>query len=133
MEDNKNLYAEVQKVDDDLGLVMGWAIICKENGVDHYDLQNDHIPEDAMLKASLDFMENSQVAKEMHAGEKVGAVVFAFPLTEEIAKSFGVLSHKSGLMIAMKPESDEMLAKFRDGTFTGFSIGGLRLEDEVVE
>lgn len=133
METNKNLYAEVQKVDDNLGLVMGWAIVCKENGIDHYDLQNDHIPEDAMLKASLDFMENSQVAKEMHAGEKVGSVVFAFPLTEEIAKSFGILSHKSGLMIAMKPESDDMLEKFRDGSFTGFSIGGLRLEDEVVE
>ena len=132
MED-KNLYAEVQKVDDNLGLVMGWAIVCKENGSDHYDLQNDHIPEDAMLKASLDFMENSQVAKEMHAGSKAGSVVFAFPLTEEIAKSFGILSHKSGLMIAMKPESDEMLEKFRDGTFTGFSIGGLRLEDEIVE
>lgn len=133
MTNKKTLYAEVQKVDETLGLVMGWAIVCKENGVEHFDLQDDHIPEDAMLKAALDFMENSQVAKEMHSGDKAGAVVFAFPLTEDVAKAFGILSHKSGLMIAMRPESDAMLEKFRTGEFTGFSIGGLRLEDEEID
>ncbi len=134
MGDNaKTIYAEVQKVDEKLGLVMGWAIVCKENGAPYFDLQGDHIPEDAMLKAALDFMENSRTVKEMHSGEKQGAIVFAFPLTEDVAKAFGVLSHKSGLMIAMKPDSDEMLEKFRTGEFTGFSIGGIRLEDEEVD
>jgi hypothetical protein len=40
------------------------------------------------------------------------------------AKAFGVETKTTGLMIAIKPDSDDMLAKFRDGTLTGFSIGG---------
>lgn len=123
-------YAEVLKVDDNLGLVLGWAIVCKQDGADYFDLQNDHIPEDAMLKASADFMQNSRVAKEMHSGGAAGSVVFAFPMTTDIAKAFGVETQTTGLMIAMRPDSDEMLAKFRDKTFTGFSIGGTRVTDE---
>lgn len=125
--------AEVLKVDATLGLVMGYAIVCKEAGEDYFDLHNDHIPEDAMLKASLDFMENSQVAKEMHTGEKTGTIVFAWPMTTDIAKSFGITVEKTGLMIAVRPDNKDMLEKFRTGQFTGFSIGGMRLEDEEVD
>jgi hypothetical protein len=35
-------------------------------------------------------MENSRIAKEMHQGDAKGSVVFAFPLTAEIAKSLGI-------------------------------------------
>lgn len=125
-------FAEVLKVDETLGLVLGWAIVCKKDGCDYWDLQDDHIPETSMLSAAIDFMQNSRVAKEMHTGEASGSVVFAFPLTEDIAKAFGIETKTTGLMIAMKPDSDDMLAKFRDGTLTGFSIGGHRLEDEEV-
>lgn len=125
-------FAEVLKVDDSLGLVLGWAIVCKRDGCDYWDLQEDHIPEASMLSAAVDFMQNSRVAKEMHSGEASGSVVFAFPLTEDISKAFGIESKTTGLMIAIKPDSDEMLAKFRDGTLSGFSIGGHRLDDEEV-
>jgi hypothetical protein len=129
---DKTLYAEVQKVDEDLGIVMGWAIICKEDGTDYFDSQGDHITEAAMTKAALDFMENSREAHDMHRGDVQGAVVFAFPLTEDVAKAFGILTHKTGLVIAMRPSSKEILNKFRNGEYTGFSIGGLRGEDEVL-
>jgi hypothetical protein len=122
------------KVDDSLGLVFGWAIVCKKDGEDYFDLQNDHIPEDAMLKASSDFMLNSRMAKDMHKedGELPGSIVFAFPMTTEVAKSFGMEVPQTGLMIAMKPDDAEILAKFTDGTYTGFSIGGNRIESEDV-
>lgn len=126
------LHAEVLKVDESLGLVMGYAIICKENGEPYFDVQGDHIPEASMLEAALDFMQNSQVAKEMHEGEQAGTVVFAFPLTEDIAKAFGILTQTTGLMIAMRPEPD-MLKRFQLGELTGFSIGGRRVTDEEVE
>ena len=64
--DAADLRAAVLKVDDTLGLVMGYAIICKQAGEPYFDLHGDYITEEAMLKAALDFMENSQVAKEMH-------------------------------------------------------------------
>ncbi len=54
------------------------------------------------------------------------------PLTEDIAKAFGIDTKTTGLMIAMKPDSDDMLAKFRNGELTGFSIGGHRINDEIV-
>lgn len=123
--------AEVIKVDDTLGLVMGFAIICKQDGVEYYDLHNDHIPEDAMLDAASDFMLNSRVAKEMHVGGGKGSVVFAWPMTSDIAKAFGLEVKTTGLMIAMKPEP-EMLKKFQSGELTGFSIGGHRVLDEEV-
>lgn len=124
--------AEVLKVDSSLGLVMGYAIICKqEDGTPYFDLHNDHIPEDAMLEAATDFMLNSRVAKEMHVGGGKGSVIFAWPMTADIAKAFGLEVKKTGLMIAMKPDAD-MLKKFESGELTGFSIGGFRVEDEEV-
>jgi hypothetical protein len=115
--------AQVVKVDSALGLVFGFAIVSTADGQPYYDVQGDHIPEDAMLKAATDFMENSRIAKEMHQGDAKGSVVFAFPLTAEIAKSLGITTQKTGLLIAMKP-TPEVLAKFKDGSYTGFSIGG---------
>ena len=50
-------------------------------------------------------------------------------MTTDIAKAFGLDTEKTGLMIAVRPEK-EMLAKFRDGTYTGFSIGGWWLKEE---
>lgn len=129
----KRLYGEVVKVDEDLGLVMGFAIICKVDGEEYFDVQGDHIPEDTMLKAALDFMQNSRVVKEMHKGDEVGTVVFAWPLTADIAKAMGLKTKKTGLMIGVRPADDDMLEKFRKGEYTGFSIGGIRLEDEEVE
>jgi hypothetical protein len=124
--------ATVAKVDSALGLVFGYAIVCKIDGEDYFDVQGDNIPEDAMLKASTDFMLHSRVAKDMHAGDEVGPVVFAFPLTTDIAKSLGITAGKTGFLIGMKPGKD-ILAKYESGEYTGFSIGGHRIQDEVVE
>lgn len=129
----------VVKVDPGLGLVFGWAIVCKHQGQDYYDLNRgqdgrplpEHIPEGAMLEAASDFMEHSRVAKDMHTGEQQGQVVFAFPMTEDVAKSLNINTNgTTGLLIAMKP-SPAMLEKFKSGEFTGFSIGGSRKKVSV--
>lgn len=115
--------ARVAKVDQGLGLVFGWGIICTEKGEDYEDLQGDHIPESVMVEAASDFMENARVAKEMHAGEQIGAIVHSFPLTKDIAEAMGIVCEKTGWMVAMKPNA-AVLAKFVSGEYTGFSIGG---------
>lgn len=122
--------ASVIKVDKQLGLVFGFAIVSKEDGADYFDVQEDHIPEGAMLEAATDFMLHSRVAKEMHRGGEKGTVVFAFPLTSDIAKALDIVTKRTGLLIAMKPTAD-VLGKFADGTYTGFSIGGRRITDEA--
>lgn len=125
-------YAKVLKVQEELGLVLGWGIICTEKGEPYFDLQKDHIPEDSMLKAATDFMLNSRRAKEMHCRADAGEVVFAFPLTSDVKKAFEIECSKTGLMVVLKPDA-EMLEKFKSGELTGFSIGGRRGDDKILQ
>lgn len=130
--------ANVVKVNKKLGLVFGYAIVCKEvnaAGVfeDHYDLQGDHIPEDSMLEASADFMLHSRAQKDMHQGEQCGDIVFAFPMTTELAKALDITVKRTGLIIAMKPHDKAILDKYEKGEYTGFSIGGQYIENETLE
>lgn len=121
----------VLKADEGLGLVFGWGIVCTEKGVDHFDLQGDHIPDNVMLKGVSEFMENARVGKDMHSGDQIGSVVHSFPLTADIAKAFGIQTEKTGWMVAWKPDSESMLKMYLSGERTGFSIGGLCSYDEV--
>lgn len=123
--------SKICKVDAQLGLVLGWGIICKQDGAEYVDVQADACSESAMLEAALDFMQVSRKAKEMHRGGKRGEVVFAFPVTTEIAKVFGLETKTTGLMLGVLPDQD-MLAKFQSGELTGFSIGGACLEAEPI-
>lgn len=129
----RKIEVSVCKVEKRLGLVIGYAIICKVDGEDYYDLGSydeatdqlvsDHISEDEMLAAVTDFMKSARVAKEMHAGEQRGGVIHSFPLTTEIAKTLGITAKMTGWIVAMQPDP-EMLARFESGALTGFSIGG---------
>ncbi len=115
--------ATVTKVDEGLGLVFGWAIICTEKGVDHYDLQGDHIPEGVMIESVTKFMAEARVAKDMHSGDQHGDIVHSFPLTADIAKAMGIETETTGWMVAMRP-SAEILKLYVSGERRGFSIGG---------
>jgi len=128
----KSMEAQVCKVDEGLGLVFGWAIICCEDGQPYFDKQDDHVPEDAMLEAACDFMLNSRDAGEMHRRTGAGSAIFAWPMTKEIADSFGIQARRTGLMFAMKPDA-AMMRKFKSGELTAFSIGGQRGIDEKLD
>lgn len=121
----------IVKVDDDLGLVIGWGLICKQGGEDYFDLQGDNVPEDSMLEAVTEFALSDRIGGDMHKTAD-GIVVHSFPLTTDIAKALGIVCEISGWMIAMKP-SPEVLQKFKTGEYTGFSIGGKYLVNEPVE
>ena len=130
--------AQVLKVHKKLGLVVGYAIVSKIKGEEYYDFHGDHIPEDAMLKASIQFMKNSRISGDMHSREmdgsptRDGEVVFAFPLTGDIAKSLNIETEKTGLLVGLMP-SASVLEKFESGEYTGFSIGGNRISEEEVD
>ena len=127
---------KLAKVDDALGLVFGYAIICTEDGEPYYDLQDEHFPEDVMLKSALDFVQNAGVAGEMHVRNADGEIVgrgttpFLFPLTTDLAKALEIKTSTTGLLIAMKPDA-AMLAKFKSGQLTGFSVGGMYSKELV--
>jgi hypothetical protein len=124
---------DLLKVDESLGIVFGFALVSKVQGERYFDSQGDHIPEDSLMRASLDFAENSRISKEMHRKDsEEGSVLFIFPMTTEVAKSLGIETMMTGLLIGMKPPKD-VFEKFKDGTYSGFSIGGEYVESEEVE
>lgn len=127
----KRLDCTVAKVDESLGLVFGWAIVCTEDGDPYVDTQGDYIPDRAMLKAATKFAKGARQGGDMHSCDD-GVIVHQFPLTAEVAKAFGIKCDKTGLMIAMEP-FDHTLAKFKNGERTGFSIGGRRITDTPME
>lgn len=122
-------FVKADSVNTELGLVFGWGMVCKVDGQDYWDTQKNHIPEDSMLEALTDFAENSNIAKEMHAGDPQGQYLFMFPMTSDIAKALGITTKKTGALIAYKPPAD-VLAKFKSGEYTGFSIGGEHIDLE---
>lgn len=132
-ESGVDLRVEVTKVDESLGIVFGYAIVSKIDGEEYYDTQGDHIPEESMLRATADFMSGRRTAKVMHKGGRAGQVVFGFPLTQEIASALDISVRKTGFVVGMRPDDPDVLEKFRDGELTGFSIGGRRVEETVVE
>jgi hypothetical protein len=130
----------VAKVDESLGLVFGWAIVTHVDGEEYYDWNLDtdketgerkpvpeHVTQDAMLKASVPFAE-TRGANDMHEGDDNGTFPFIMPLTDDIAKAFGIKCKNRGLMVAFKPDKKEMLKQFQDGMRTGFSIQGHRVK-----
>ena len=137
MDIKKSLEAKVVKVDESLGVVIGYAIICKElddegEFQEYVDLQDDHVTEKAMTECALEFMEKSRVAKLQHDGDPIGQVVFGLPLDEDTADKLGMTLTKTGFIVGIKPDDKGVLAKYASGELTGFSIGGFvnKLEDE---
>lgn len=123
---------DILKVDESLGIVFGYAIVCREKNeagewVDHFDTQGHHIPEDEMLKASVEFAQqaamNKRASKDMHEGDDIQEVVQMIAVTEELAKALDWDIKKTGLVIALKP-TPEVLEMYKSGERTGFSMGG---------
>lgn len=116
--------ATVLKVDDEQGLVYGWAYVSTEDGNLLVDSQGDSIEPIEMEKMATDFMLNSRNAKVMHKGEDVGTFVHSFPMTNDIMKAFDIYCDREGWIVAMKPASEEVMKAYKSGDYTGFSIGG---------
>lgn len=116
--------SKVLKVDEQLGLVFGWGMICSESGTPYYDSDAERVPAADMLKAVTEFAEASvRPTDTEHDKVPSGSVVHSFPLTDEIAKVFGIECDREGWMVAVRPEP-EVLAKFASGEYVGFSVGG---------
>ena len=123
---NQNVFkadCEVTGVDKQLGIVFGWGMVTDIDGEPYYDLDNQHVTSNSMVKATSKFMEGLRKSNDMHTDSDVGVVMHSFPLSPEIAKSMGVSSRISGWMVGVKP-TPEVLEKFESGEYTGFSIEG---------
>lgn len=133
--------SKVLKVDEGEGIVYGWAVVSKVNGEDYFDLNIDHdgqhagkrvpenVPEMTLAKCALGFVDSGAPGNEMHEGPDRGDFPFVMPMTTELFKGlFGDIEPpKTGLIVGYRPPAD-VLAKFRSGEYSGFSIEGSRLD-----
>lgn len=114
-------------------LIFGWAVISEIDGQEFFNVHDTHVPANQeLLKAAMDYATDRDAKVLMnHTGAPVGELLFAFPVTSEIAAAMGFTSKFNGLLVGIKA-NETLLAKFEDGTLTGFSpfISG---ESEVTE
>lgn len=130
--DEVSATARLVKTSDELGLAFFWAFTSTNpDGSEHFDLHSDQVLADNdMIKAAAEFMEKGGAVDEMHDSAQTGHVVFAMPMTPEIASAYGVTTKTSGLMVAIRP-SAEAMAKLKDGTYSAVSIAGLGEREAV--
>jgi hypothetical protein len=137
---------DIVGVDEEHGLVFGFAIVSTVDGEPYFDLNVDqegihkgqkvpeNIPDEAVLDCYVDVRKSSTdlPGNVMHEGPDSGVYYDLFPLTAEIAKALEITTKRTGLLCVYKPEAD-VLAKFKNGTFKGFSIEGARIEYQEIE
>lgn len=121
---------KVAKVADELGIVFGYALTCTVDGEPYHDLQGDAISEAELIKVAAEYLTAGAATDAMHDEKADGRTIFAFPLTSELAKAFDITTSKTGLLVGIRP-SAEVLAKFKSGEYTGFSIGGAGVREQV--
>lgn len=115
-------------------LIYGWALVCEQKDADgnwtqYVDTQGDHIPEDVMVEAALDFAKNSRIGKDMHDGDQVASVPFIYVVTKN-SNELGLATDKTGMLIGWEPSDPALLDAVSKGERTGFSIGGYVLESD---
>lgn len=125
-------FFKVDNTDDGNGIAYGWCLVCEEDGVPHVDSQGDHIPVAAMLDAAASFAESSRIGKDQHAGDAIATVPYIYPITTS-TNTLGIESNRTGLVIGWKPNDPEVLKSIADGSRTGFSIGGVLEDSEIVD
>ena len=140
-------YVEIEKRNIDVkhGVVFGFAMTSSKDGKPYFDLNVDrdgalkgqkvpeHIDDDEIMSSGLDFAESERPGNEMHAGPNVGKFVFIMPYTADIARDLFKVENPpiTGLAVGYKP-TPEVLAKFIDGTYKGFSIEGWHEHSELI-
>lgn len=129
--DEVNATCRVVKVDEKLGIVLGFANVSLVDGAPWVDSQGDATSESELVKIAAEYAEAGAAVDEMHDEQPVDGAktVFLFPLTSDIATSLGIGDiEKTGILIGVKVPPT-MLAKFTGANgaapeYTGFSIGG---------
>ncbi len=73
---------------------------------------------------ATDYMLSDREGKAMHVGNPVSVTVHSMPMTNDIAKAFGIDTDREGWMIGQKILDDEVWKRVKEGDFKAFSIGG---------
>jgi hypothetical protein len=109
--------------------VFGWASVTEKDGKTVVDVQDDWISEPDLEEAFYDFVKSGGVAGEMHTEIGIGDLIECMVFTKEKQKILKIDLGQVSAWVGFEV-TPEAFAKFADGTYPGFSIGGsgVRLE-----
>lgn len=129
------IYVPISKLDDEQQIVFGWGSVTKLNQQPFVDGQGDIIEDVVLEKAVYDFMA-APMHDEMHKRTvPTSKIVESFVVTDEkLAKMFPEEQIPQGIRgwwLGIHIPDQEVYAKHKDGTYTGFSITGSAYRKEV--
>ena len=117
----------VAKLDEDKHEVYGWASVSVKDGDRLLVDYDDEVIEPAELeRAAHEYVMESGLANEMHAGEPVGKLIESLVVTPDKLEAMGLTrksAPKVGWWIGVKVHPDSF-AKVKTGQYRMFSIEG---------
>lgn len=117
-------HVAIEKVDEEQRMVWGWAYVCQdENGQQVVDHSGQIVELAEIHKAAHEFMQESRLGGEMHAGE-AGSVPESIVVTDAVAQELGITSRKRGWFIGYHVDDDAAWEGVKSGRYQAFSIGG---------
>lgn len=113
----------IEKVDDEMRIVWGWAYVCEENGQRVVDHSGQIWDADAVQKTAHGFATDSRVGGVMHQGQG-GHIVDTLFFSKAIQEALGINCRKVGWFIGFKVDDDDAWSRVKSGELSSFSIGG---------
>lgn len=114
----------IEKANDELQIVYGWANVSEVHNQPIKDLQGDIIESEILEKAAYDFMENSRRADKAHKEQGVGVVVESMYFSKEKKDMLGIDLQNTGWWVGIKVLDKSLWQDIKDGKYSMFSIGG---------
>jgi len=112
---------DVVRKSDELGILWGYASVA-----DIVDLQGDMVPQDELVGAVYQFMEN------YYAGQTVIKVNHDKPASAVLVEStFHLVGTHVAWFVGVKLLDEDLRKAARDGKISGFSIGGWAEDEET--
>lgn len=147
-----SLEVPIAKVDNDRGMVFGWANVpIGKDGAEVVDSQGDIMDLESLESTAYDFMLEFGVADDTHDESVVGRVVESMVFTDEKFRALATVggsvdedvyatlksSLPQGWWVGFKVDDEAVLAKTRPGAdgsapvYRSFSVGGLGTREAV--
>ncbi len=127
MQHSFSVALQVQKVDQDLGLVTGWASVVTDTaGNPVVDLQGDIIPVAELEKAAQEAFADGGRGKggDMHERTGVCDIVESLVLTKAKRQALQLGDGPEGWVVTLKVNDPELKAQVKSGAKLELSIAG---------
>lgn len=123
-DEDLQLLFEIEKSAPDGSFVRGWGCVVSQDGRPVIDWEGDVMPMQVLRDAVHDFMGGERVAKMMHEGVQVGAVVESVIVDDAFCEAMGITHGTRGWWVGMAVDDLDVRKRVVGGELKGFSIGG---------